>query len=442
MVLTIETKCLPAAVVGQPYDQTLIAAGATGAVTWSVTPSLPSCLMLDPVTGKLQGVATEAAKQTGYEFTATDTAGSVKLNLSMVVQNPTSKERYSSYLAIYLIALAAITGYLISSLWSSHPKSDPPGKVDCRNSKGPVLRSIYPSHLDVASGSGIFLRGCNLPPKTTVKMNGVGRTASVIDANDIKVIPNAADVNAAGPLIVTMFSETGVQFGDDTIWVVEPQFYWSAFGHAPWDIGLEMRLLLVALLAGAFSSSVYALKSLADYKGGGALAEPWSLYYLIQPIEGAGVAFLFYVAIRAGLLAGGSGDGKSVNLFGVCAMTGLAGAFSDLAFMKLREVFQTLFKPQDDRGGKTVAFTITTMALPVGVSTQPYDLTLKAEGGIGTLTWSIAPPLPSGLTLDAATGRLHGTSAVALSAKDFIFTVTDSSTPARSAKATLSLVIS
>ena len=448
MALTIETKCLPAAVVGQTYDLTLTASGANGAVKWSVTPTLPSGLTLDSGTGKLQGVPTVAAQSTSFEFTATDTVGSVKLTLSMAVQSPevqspAPQERYSTFIAIYLVAIIALTGYLISSLWSSRPKSeDPPvAKVECNGPEGPILKGIYPNHLDVASGNGIFLRGCGLLSDTKVKINGVERTASYINGNNIKVVPNAADVNAPGPLIITLFGAAGKEYGNDTLWVGEPRFYWSAFDNAPWEISLEMRLLLVALFVGAFSSSVYALKSLADYKGDRTLAEPWSLYYLIQPIEGAGVSFLFYVVIRAGFLAGGGSDVKSVNLFGVCAMTGLAGAFSDLAYMKLREVFQTLFRPQDDRKDKTGVFKITTAALPAGVSNQPYDQTLKSDGGVGILSWSVAPPLPS-LSLDSATGRIHGTPTAPAAAKDYTFTVTDSSSPARSAKVTLSLVIS
>jgi len=42
----------------------------------------------------------------------------------------------------------------------------------------------------------------------------------------------------------------------------------------------------------------------------------------------------------------------------MCAIAGLAAAFSDTAFLKLREVFQTLFKPQHDRGGKIAALTL------------------------------------------------------------------------------------
>jgi hypothetical protein len=58
---------------------------------------------------------------------------------------------------------------------------------------------------------------------------------------------------------------------------------------------------------------------------------------------------------------------------------------------------------------------VTTTALADGVIGAPYDETLAAAGGNGTYsTWTItAGALPTGLTLDDATGRIHGTPTVA-----------------------------
>jgi len=68
------------------------------------------------------------------------------------------------------------------------------------------------------------------------------------------------------------------------------------------------------------------------------------VYYLVQPFEGSGMAFLLYAVIRGGLLSG-AGE-RPANQFSMCAVAGLAGTFSDMAYLKLREVFQVLFKPE------------------------------------------------------------------------------------------------
>jgi hypothetical protein len=48
--------------------------------------------------------------------------------------------------------------------------------------------------------------------------------------------------------------------------------------------------------------------------------------------------------------------------------------------------------------------------LPAAVANKPYSATLKAIGGKGTLAWSIVSgSLPTGLTLNSATGVISGT---------------------------------
>lgn len=49
---------LPDATEGVPYSQTLQASGGTSPYTWSVSPTLPSWLQLDPTTGALTGTPT------------------------------------------------------------------------------------------------------------------------------------------------------------------------------------------------------------------------------------------------------------------------------------------------------------------------------------------------------------------------------------------------
>jgi hypothetical protein len=53
--------------------------------------------------------------------------------------------------------------------------------------------------------------------------------------------------------------------------------------------------------------------------------------------------------------------------------------------------------------------TITTRSLPDGRRNQPYADTLEASGGVPPYTWSVTPPLPTGLTLAPTTGELSGT---------------------------------
>ena len=50
-----------------------------------------------------------------------------------------------------------------------------------------------------------------------------------------------------------------------------------------------------------------------------------------------------------------------------------------------------------------------TMPLPPGHESQPYGpATVTASGGTPPYTWSVTPPLPASLTLNAFTGEITG----------------------------------
>jgi hypothetical protein len=126
----------------------------------------------------------------------------------------------------------------------------------------------------------------------------------------------------------------------------------------------------------------------------------------------------------------------------MCAIAGLAGAFSDIAFMKLREVFQTMFKPQDDRGGKISPLKIVTTTLPSGRVGVAYKSAIEVSDGVPPRKWTVNPQLPAGLLLDPDTGVITGTPTSVSALAKYKFTVKDSSNPAASAIVELTLEIS
>ena len=85
---------------------------------------------------------------------------------------------------------------------------------------------------------------------------------------------------------------------------------------------------------------------------------------------------------------------------------------------------------------------ITTTTLPNGQVGVAYSQTLTATGGSGALTWTLtAGTLPNGLSLNATTGVISGTPTAAVVATPLTFKVTDSSSPALTATANLTLTI-
>ncbi len=88
----------------------------------------------------------------------------------------------------------------------------------------------------------------------------------------------------------------------------------------------------------------------------------------------------------------------------------------------------------------TGALAITTTSLPNGVQNTPYSASVAATGGVGPYSFSISSGAPpSGITLDA-NGVFSGSSSVVGTA-NFIVQAKDSSTPAQTATANLSIAI-
>jgi large repetitive protein len=103
------------------------------------------------------------------------------------------------------------------------------------------------------------------------------------------------------------------------------------------------------------------------------------------------------------------------------------------------------------KGQATSAFTLVVSpalsitngaALPDGVYGVPYSTTLAATGGATPYTWSVLPqagPLPPGLSLDPASGRLTGTP-TAIGSYQFLAGVTDAARGTASKLLTLNIV--
>ena len=257
---------------------------------------------------------------------------------------------------LYLYLCSALLLYAVYGVWASAPpQAAQPAKPlpACAPGSALAVKDLDPDRLAVgATLLNIRVLGCGFESDDKLSFNGSDRQFTFIDASQLVVGIAAADIATPGNLTVAVSKSAATSAGVLRV-DPSPAPAWCFFGWH-WQITDELRFLLMVLLTGALGSSVFALKSFADYLGNEKLSESWFTFYLIQPIEGAGIAFVFYVVVRGGFFSGASTDLKTVNMFGVCAIAALAGMFSDTAFQKLNEVFDTMFKANatDARSGK------------------------------------------------------------------------------------------
>lgn len=116
-------------------------------------------------------------------------------------------------------------------------------------------------------------------------------------------------------------------------------------------IHLNTILLLLVALMGFLGNMIHIATSFTTFVGNGTFLRSWVLWYFVRPFTAAAMAIIIYFIIRAGFLSYGTGA-SGISLYGILSLAALAGLFTDNATLKLKEVFDVIFKVKDERTGK------------------------------------------------------------------------------------------
>ncbi len=112
-------------------------------------------------------------------------------------------------------------------------------------------------------------------------------------------------------------------------------------GRVTLNLNVEVTLLLVVVFAALVGAFVHSFASIAWHRAHDALEERWATWYITRPFIGVGLALLIYFLLRAGFL-NFSTEASSINLYGVAAISGIAGMFTQKATEKLRDLADAL----------------------------------------------------------------------------------------------------
>jgi hypothetical protein len=113
-------------------------------------------------------------------------------------------------------------------------------------------------------------------------------------------------------------------------------------------IDLNTLLLLLVAISGFLGSMIHVGSSFTNFIGAGSFKRSWLLWYCVKPFTAAALAVGVYIIFRAGFL-NSSDATASVNLYGVVAIAILTGLFTDMATVKLKEVFAVIFQSSSVR---------------------------------------------------------------------------------------------
>ncbi|MBL0183752.1 MAG: IPT/TIG domain-containing protein [Chitinophagaceae bacterium] len=147
-------------------------------------------------------------------------------------------------------------------------------------------------------------------------------------------------------------------------------------------IHLNTILLLLVALMGFLGNMIHVASSFTSYVGNGTFKRNWILWYFVKPFTAAGLAIIVYFIIRAGFLSYGTGA-SGISLYGILSLSALAGLFTDSATLKLKEVFEVIFKTKDDRTGKLKGDEVTVASNEfAGVTFTPKTIPAAGENTV------------------------------------------------------------
>lgn len=110
-------------------------------------------------------------------------------------------------------------------------------------------------------------------------------------------------------------------------------------------------LILILVAAGGFlGNMIYVSKSFTAFVGSGRFKRQWLLWYFVKPFTAMGLALIVYLALNSDADAAA----KGVNINSIVAVAALTGLFTDIAMIKLRDIFEVIVRPSEDKTLKQV----------------------------------------------------------------------------------------
>ncbi len=451
--LAITTTSLPSGQVNVAYGTTLAASGGTKPFTWSITSgTLPAGLNLNASTGAIAGTPTATVSSSPLTFQVQD-SGTPKqtktVNLTLTIAPATLAITTSSLPngqinVAYSTTLAA-SGGTTPYTWS-------------------LTSGTLPTGLSLNTATGVIsgtptASVTNSPLTFQAKDSGAPQQTKSVNLT-LTVAPATLAITttslAIGQVNVA-YSSTLAATGGTT------PYTWSLTGGTL-PTGLSLNAA-TGVISGTPTASVTStpLTFLVKDSGTPQQSKSVSLTLTIAPATLAitttslpsgqvGVAYSTTLAASGGtkpftwsITSGTLPAGLSLNA-STGAITGTPTATASSTPLTFQ--VQDSGAPKQTKTANltlTIApatLTITTSSLPNGQINVAYSTTLAATGGTTPYTWSLTSgTLPTGLTLNAATGVVSGKPTVSIANTPLTFQVVDSGAPQQSKSVSLTLTI-
>jgi large repetitive protein len=437
--LSIVNSLLPNAISGLPYSATVTANGAVAPLNWSVTAgAMPTGLSLNASTGTISGTTT-ATGTSNFTLGLTDSATpprnttlptSITVNPLLAITAPTLP---NGVLGVSLSTNLAATGGVGPYTWSVTGGALPLGLSLASN--GTI--SGIPTVAGNANFTVQVTDHSSPAQKATLALSLTVNTA-------LSITPITLPNGVLGVSLNASLSATGG---------VGP-YSWSVSGGAL-PLGLSLAAngtisgIPTVLGTGNFTVQVTDQSSPAQ-KATLALSLTVNAALSITPVTLPNA--VLGITLSTSLTATGGVGPYSWSVSGGALPLGLSlaanGTISGIPSVLGNANFTVQVTDHSSPAQKATlalslsvnaALSITSTTLPDAIAGVPYVGALTATGGLAPLTWAITSgSLPSGLTLNASTGLITGTSATA-GGSSFTVQATDAALPPQIKTASVSI---
>jgi hypothetical protein len=430
--LTISSLGLPSAAVNVPYSTLLVASGAVNPLTWSIASgSLPVGLSLNGATGIVSGIPT-AVGTTNFTLQVVDSANPSRTAshaVSIIVNSQfavTATAPPNATVLLPYLFTPTVSGGTLPLNWTISAGALPAGLslsaatgviAGIPTAAGTVTFTLQVSDASTPAQTATF--------PTSITVNPTLSIVSTLLNNAIAGVPYIATVTAAGsvpplnwsvsagalPTGLTLNATTGIISGTPS-------------GSGTSNFTLHVTDSATPARSATLATSITVNSILA-------------ITQIILPDAVSGVAYSSTLTLTGGVApftwsASGGALPAGLTLSSAGVLSGspsASGIFTFTAHVSDSSVpAQTANLVQVLH--VNTALSITSLVLPNATVGVPYVGALLGAGGTAPYTWAVTVgTLPSGLTLNTATGIISGSPA-GTGTSNFTVQETDSSHPA------------
>lgn len=423
--------------------------GFTGSVSYAISPAAPAGMTFNTSTGVLSGTPTVAQGATNYVITATgSTAGVASATVSLqILLNVSPTNQFGSGLvgqAFSPTRTLSVVGASNTPVFTVSPAL--PAGLSINSSTGvisgtPTVAAASATYTITATdsvnsaqtGLANVTLGINSPAVTMtptrqslvgVAGTAITPTAPFVTAGFVGAV--SYSVVPALPSGLTLNSSTGAVSGTPTVAQAAGSYLIMASGATSGSASavLEIAVSSASASVAPGSQSIQGVQGIAIVSSQPLVPTGFSgaVSYSVSPALPAGLSFNSSTGVISGTATSASaatpyvvtGTGASSGIASVTVTIGVTSAGASVS--RPSQVVQA-------EAGQPITQTAS----------------IDATGIVGTVTYSITPQLPAGLTFNPATGIISGTPTTPLSGATFTITATGSTSGVASGVVTLSV---